>query len=204
MIQLVSQPSGNTVLAVWNIEESEMELAKEVSKTDLEKIKGYHPKKRQEFLATRQLMSAMCKQEGIQYDGIRKDEFGKPHLIDSPFHISVSHAYPMVACMINKTAPCGIDIEKPRPQLNRIKKKFLNDIELERCGDDLDLLCLHWCAKEALYKIYGRKQLIFGEELFIRSIGDGILDCEVITHDYQQKHTLKFIRHGGFFVVMNI
>lgn len=204
MLLQITEPSANTILGLWQIEESVQELSSNISPEDLKTIESYHPNKQLEFLATRQLIRQVCEKHQITYHGIEKDEYGKPHLMDSTYHISVSHAFPLVGCLIHKKEPCGLDIEKPRPQLNRIKNKFLSKEELVRCGEDLELLCLHWSAKEALYKIYGRKQLIFAEELFVRSIEDQQLDCEVVTKDYHQSHTLAFFRQDGYFIVINV
>ena len=47
-----------------------------------------------------------------------------------------------------------------------IKHKFLSLDELEKVTS-LEELTLFWCAKEALYKLYGEKELIFNEQLFV-------------------------------------
>ena len=117
---------ANTILGLWQIEESVEELSSNISPEDLKTIESYHPNKQLEFLATRQLIRQVCEKHQITYHGIEKDEYGKPHLMDSTYHISVSHAFPLVGCLIHKKEPCGLDIEKPRPQLNRIKNKFLS------------------------------------------------------------------------------
>jgi len=204
MTEKIFYPTTDTLLGVWQIKETEQELAADVSAEDISAIKGFHSRKREEFLATRQLMSELCKKHNIHYLGIRKDEFGKPFLIDSDVHISVSHAYPFITCLLNFKESCGIDIERPREQLWRIRHKFLNETELDRCGHDLDKLSLHWCAKETLYKIYGRKKLIFIDNLFVKKIDGESLECEVVVNDYRSKHTLKFFNHSEYFVVYSV
>ena len=103
----------------------------------------------------------------LEHQGIKKDQFGKPHLLGTDWHISIAHCYPLAVAAINHQSAIGIDIEKPRTQLNRISKKFLSNMELQHAGSDLQLLCRYWTAKEALYKIYGRKKLIFKEHIAI-------------------------------------
>lgn len=163
-----------------------------------------HPKKKLEFLASRQLISEMCERMNIPYQGIHKDDFGKPHLINSKFHLSISHSYPMVACAIHPGAPCGIDIESARPQLLKIKHKFLNKEELTYCGEDLNNLCLHWSAKEALYKLYGRKRLIFSEQLAVRSIIDNEIKAQIILGEQVENYILNYEYFLEYFIVYSV
>lgn len=169
--------------------------------TDLDHL---HPKKRLEFLASRQLIKKMCGELNIPYQGIEKDEFGKPYLIDSDFQISISHSYPMVACAIHPSKSCGIDIESIRPQLIKIKHKFLNQEELAYCGDDLKKLCLHWSAKEALYKIHGRKRLIFAEQLAVQKITDSEIHTEITLANSKKNHLLNYQKFLKYYLVYNV
>ncbi|MDW3209742.1 MAG: 4'-phosphopantetheinyl transferase superfamily protein [Reichenbachiella sp.] len=163
-----------------------------------------HPKKRLEFLASRQLIKQMCTKLNIPYQGIEKDEFGKPHLIDSSYQISISHSYPMVACAIHPSQPCGIDIESSRPQLLKIRHKFLNPEELIYCGDDLKKLCLHWSTKEALYKIHGRKTLIFAEQLAILKITSEEIQAQIIIDETADNFILNYEYFLEYFLVYNV
>ncbi|SMD38277.1 Phosphopantetheinyl transferase [Reichenbachiella faecimaris] len=163
-----------------------------------------HPKKRLEFLASRQLIQQMCEELDIAYMGIQKDEFGKPHLIESGFQISISHSYPMVACAIHPSEPCGIDIESIRPQLLKIRHKFLNTAELKYCGDDLNKLCLHWSAKEALYKIHGRKSLAFSEQLALTKIDSEEVAAQIHSEGETKNYILKFEHFLEYFLVYNV
>lgn len=163
-----------------------------------------HPKKKLEFLASRQLIKQMCGELDIPYLGIEKDEFGKPHLIDSSYQISISHSYPMVACAIHPSSPCGIDIESIRPQLLKIKHKFLNPRELDSCGDDLKKLCLHWSSKEALYKIHGRKSLIFAEQLAILHVAEDKIQAQIIIDKNVENFILNYEYFLEYFLVYNV
>ncbi|MEO9851649.1 MAG: 4'-phosphopantetheinyl transferase superfamily protein [Reichenbachiella sp.] len=167
-------------------------------------LKHLHPKKKMEFLASRQLIREMCEQMNIAFHGIHKDEFGKPYLIDSAYHISISHSYPMVACALHPNTPCGIDIESARSQLLKIKHKFLNKEELEFCGEDLNKLCLHWSTKEALYKIYGRKRLIFAEQLAVLAIGGEEIKAQVTADRAVENYILNYEYYLEYFIVYNV
>ncbi|MEP2023186.1 MAG: 4'-phosphopantetheinyl transferase superfamily protein [Reichenbachiella sp.] len=176
----------------------------EILKLDHADLDHFHPKKRLEFLASRLLIEQMCEELSIAYNGIRKDEFGKPHLIDSAFQISISHSYPMVGCAIHPSKPCGIDIEGNRPQLLKIKHKFLNKEELDYCGDDLNRLCLHWSTKEALYKIHGRKSLIFAEQLNLIDISPKEIKAQIHAEGITKNYVLNYECFLEYFLVYNV
>lgn len=98
---------------------------------------------------------------------VRYDENSKPFIDLSDDHISVSHSGEYAAVIISHQHPVGIDIERVSPRLHKIADKFISDKEI---GKDLssmstDELCLHWSAKEALYKLYGKRNLDFREHL---------------------------------------
>jgi len=180
---------------------SENDEILQLDHTDLDHL---HPKKRLEFLASRQLIKQMCATLDISYEGIRKDEFGKPHLINSNYQISISHSYPMVACSIHPTAPCGIDVESIRPQLAKIKYKFLNEVELDYCGDDLKKLCLHWSTKEALYKIHGRKSLNFAKQLVITDVKTEEIQAQIISEGNPESFVLNYEYFLEYYLVYSV
>lgn len=155
-------------------------------------LRDLHPKKKLEFFASRRLMQHMCEELGVAFNGIKKDEFGKPHLIESSHHVSISHSYPYVVCAVNPKTSCGIDIESVRPQLLKIRHKFLNQDELDYCGEDLQRLCLHWSAKEALYKLFGRKRLLFAEQMAVNSISDQKMEGQIMVEGNVDNYPLKY------------
>ncbi len=158
------------VLVLWKIEETEDELIKMLPPTSdvTEEIEGMKfQKRRLETIASRVAVQQAVFEFGEAYHGVRKDEFGKPHLIDSNLHISISHCYPVVAGLVHQAYPVGVDLERRTDKIRRIQQKFLSEQELLDANGDIDKLTLLWCIKEALYKAFGRKQLIFKEHLEI-------------------------------------
>ncbi len=196
-----SKPGGTSVGLAEISPQTETILAQENLSPELANL---HPKKQLESLAARELIQKMCARLGLPFRGIRKDGFGKPYLTDSVYHISISHSYPMMACSLHPIVPCGIDIESPRSQLLKVKHKFLNAEELAYCGVDLEKLCLHWSVKEALYKIHGRKSLVFAEQLAIRSISKKEIKAHVILQDGTEKFVLNHECFLGYIIVYNI
>jgi phosphopantetheinyl transferase (holo-ACP synthase) len=126
-----------------------------------------HPQKRLEYLAGRALMKTLVESVQVSYEGLRKDEFGKPFLKAHPHAISLSHSYPYVAAQIDRHHPVGIDVEQMKEKLRQVGPRVLSPKEIEHAGDNLVKLCIYWCAKEALYKIHGKRNLLFSDHLKI-------------------------------------
>lgn len=199
-VHWITTHSTSTSIGLAEIETRDEHMADQI----VSELDHLHPKKKLEFLTSRRLIETMCREVNVDYRGIRKDEFGKPYLVDSDYHISISHSYPMVACALHPTKPCGIDIESARSQLLKIRHKFLNPQELEFCGEDLDKLCIHWAAKEALYKIYGRKRLIFAEQLAVTEITEEGIKAQVIQDSIADNYLLNYKAFLKYFLVYNV
>ncbi len=148
-------------ILTWQLEESVEQLEQMLPEwLDLTEYLGItHPQKKREWLAGRHLFTALCKMAGIPFQGIWKSPDGKPFLLGSTAHISLSHAEHLVVAALHFTSPIGIDLEKPREQLQRIAPKFLSPAEQEETKEDLNLLCQYWSAKEAVYKLIGEKKI---------------------------------------------
>ncbi len=141
----------------------------------------YHPHKLAEWIATRILIENLCMRFGIDFQGIRKDEYGKPFLINSTAQISISHSFPIASVMIDLNGPCGIDVEWPRQQMVKIQHKFLHQTEYVYENNEL-ALCVIWAAKEAIYKRYGKKNISFKEHIKIQLLENEVA-ADLITKD---------------------
>ncbi|UXP31943.1 4'-phosphopantetheinyl transferase superfamily protein [Reichenbachiella agarivorans] len=204
MIKKQFKISNHIILGIWEIDESLEQLAQGFDQKELDCIAHFHPLKKAEHIASRQLIQSMCQEMDIPFHGICKDSHGKPHLIDSDYHISLSHSYPKIAAMINLDVPCGIDIEQPREQLRRVKSKFLNPAELQVCQDDLDLLCIYWCAKESIYKMHGRKNLSFAQNIEINRIKDNQIFCSINKDQERKKFVLNMQQEDDYLITYNL
>lgn len=161
-IQKNSEQSG---WALWFITETEQELS-EISGESIDStIVSYT--KRLEWLAGRALIKSLVEQCGLDFYGLEKDEYGKPFLKNHPHRISLSHSHPYVAAQIDQTTEVGIDLEQPKPKLLKIAHRVLSSQELEDAGTDITKHCVYWCAKEALYKSYGKRGLHFANHLIV-------------------------------------
>lgn len=155
-------------LGLWHITESQDELLKmkEFSAEELSALNSNsNERRRKEWLTTRILAGQLTSEKDIQ---IIYDEHKKPFLENSKRYISLSHSRDLLAVIIDE-AETGIDIEIIKPKVVRIKEKFMSEGELASLqkGKEEEQLTLYWCAKESLYKLYGKNELVFNKNLII-------------------------------------
>lgn len=165
------QIDPQTRLGLWKIEESETELIAglQLKAHEIEVMNSLNQGKRLlHWLSTRLLLRTMLNTK--DYIDCQIDEHGKPYLPHSNFHISLSHSYDYAAVMISAGKQVGVDIELIKHKIKSIKHKFLSDIELaqKNVGDNTQGLYVCWCAKEAVYKWYGKKGLEFKQHIHIK------------------------------------
>lgn len=155
--------------AIWKITESAGELRAAVKLNDREEEiynRFMVDSRKKQWLAYRILLRQILAPADIT---IEYDSSGKPYLAGSRMHISVTHSEDLAAVIISPEKRVGIDIERMRPRIFKVKDKFLNNRELSALvsENELEQLTLAWCAKEALYKLYGMKNLDFRENILL-------------------------------------
>lgn len=174
-----------TSLAVWKIEETEEQLISglQLKQHELDIIASLSNGKRAlHWLSTRLLLRTMLNTS--DYIDCQMDDHGKPYLVNSDTHISLSHSYDYAAVIISKHKRVGVDIELIKHKIKSIKHKFLSDLELsqKQIGDNTNGLYVSWCAKEAIYKWNGRKGLEFKQHIHIKPFklrDEGVLQALV-------------------------
>ncbi|MFZ5971323.1 MAG: 4'-phosphopantetheinyl transferase family protein [Bacteroidota bacterium] len=187
------QKQGGSILALWHIAETENELAFASMEAVPEEILS--PQKRLEYLAARTLLKQVAEQAGAEYIGVHKDEHGKPYLKNLPQQISLSHSFPYVAVQWHDTRPVGIDIEQPKDKLLRVATRVLAPAELVDAGNDVVKHCVYWCAKEAMYKLYGKRGLHFHSQLLVAPFSlsvEGRLQGTILAGQTKQKAALGY------------
>ncbi|MDE6370583.1 MAG: 4'-phosphopantetheinyl transferase superfamily protein [Duncaniella sp.] len=91
------------------------------------------------------------------------DPHGAPHVEGRPdLYVSVSHSADACVLAVSDT-PVGVDVESPRPQLQRIAHKILTEAELAHAPYDITLLLRLWTAKEAVFKCAAIPSLVISE-----------------------------------------
>jgi len=97
---------------------------------------------------------------------------GAPRVDIPDTYISVSHARGMIAVAIADRR-CGIDIERLDRNFESVADRYLSPRERRLCADPA-WLAMAWCAKEAMYKFYGRRGVGLRDGLMIESCdGEG-------------------------------
>lgn len=158
-------------LLVWRLTETEEVLRDMLpSCADLDELLTIsHPQKKREWMAGRIVLARIVAEAGEVFKGTWKDGSGKPFLVNSAQHVSITHTLDYVAAVIHPTLPVGIDMEKKNDKLIRTASKYLNENELVEAEDSLSKLCIYWCGKEALYKLNGRNQVSFRQAISVDS-----------------------------------
>ncbi|MGB1518020.1 MAG: 4'-phosphopantetheinyl transferase family protein [Crocinitomicaceae bacterium] len=120
--------------------------------------------RRMEFIATRILRHKLFGVEHIHYDA-----HGAPYILNEGY-ISVSHTHNYVGIAINKEYRVGLDLETHRQKILPLLDKFLNESE-KKIFDTTSYIEMTkvWSAKEALYKLAGRKKIIFKSDLLLNN-----------------------------------
>ena len=180
--------NSTTQLALWKIDEKEDFFTKKIN---LQQI-IHHPHKRLQHLAGRYLLSVLIPH--FPYDDLLINERGKPYLSSNQYQFSISHCGDYAAIIISSENACGIDVELFSDKTKRVKNKFLSEEEQAYCNGfkaTHESLFLHeqfytlcWCAKEAVYKWWGRGKIDFKQNIVITNID---MESEKITVDFVQK-----------------
>lgn len=166
-LQKLEQRNAHHMWGLWKIEEDEHTLYQEVNRYETIPETITHPLKRLEFIAGRVLAKRLLEKFGESYTGIRKDSFGKPFYNASALQLSLSHSYPYVAALVDRSQSVGIDVEQVKPKLLKIAGRVLHPDELKDAGDEVVKHSVYWCAKEAMLKVHGKKDLIFASQLLV-------------------------------------
>jgi len=156
-----------------------------------------HLKRKREFIATRALRHELYGNEHIHYT-----PEGAPY-IDKDTFISISHSGNIVAIAENHDFPVGLDLEAIRPDIQRVMRKFLSEEELHffDCTDST-LVTSIWSAKETLYKLAGRKQILFSSELHISKNGDQ-WKGRIVNPDHELWVNLDIFERNGIIYTLN-
>ncbi len=130
---------------------------------------------RHRWLASRYVLQQVSQQSPLN---LIKETSGKPILLESENHISLSHCEGFVAA-IHSERSVGIDVERISQRVHKIKNYFLRDEELVLLGQENEALILAWSAKESIYKWFGEKHLGYKSQLCIRSIDFLVQSMEI-------------------------
>ena len=190
-----------TKVLIWKIEESIPDLKNgvslsESSSTRLNSMKSELHQKG--FLSIRHLL----KKVGYTDFDLMYDDFGKPHLKDGKF-ISITHSFTFTAIIFSDDLQVGIDIEKQRDKILKIAHKFTPLEEYKTIANHdalISKLTIVGGAKESLYKIYGKKKLLFLHNIYIEDFKfeDEKTTGEIKYNGEQFSYDIEFLEFEGF------
>ncbi len=186
--------------AVWNIQETFLELphmSPEPYPVDLS------PVRQAEWIVGRVLAKTLAEKFGLNYQGIGKLETGKPFLMGQHANISISHSFPIASAMIHLTQPCGIDMERPREKLFKVQHKFISPTE-KKYATNLRRLCAIWCAKEVVYKIFGRKFLSLKDEIDIVIESENKMVGTITKAEQESTHIIQYEWIKGYLLAYGV
>lgn len=155
-------------LAIWEIDESYDEMVSKIHffEGEQEKLHNYKSEVRKlEWLSVRRLLREV---KGAPTQIVYNDQ-RKPFLFNSDSHISISHSKKLTAIMLSKNKRIGLDLELMSQEIDKVAHKFLNEDEYITENKELRNihLYIHWCAKEALYKLLDKQDINFRKNLTI-------------------------------------
>jgi 4'-phosphopantetheinyl transferase len=194
-----------SVLGVWKIEEDLDTLLNLVVLDDDEKkrYKVFSSNSRKlEFLSVRALLSELLGKEArIVYN-----KNNKPFLKDGSMFISISHSHKLTAILLSTNEKVGIDLEYMSTNIAAIAFKFLN--RKEKVTKELDdrkyHLYIHWCAKEALYKICDKEGISIRKNLTIEPFKvkeSGEIKGQVRTDKINESFDLYYSKYDNYAIV---
>lgn len=193
------------LFGIWEIRESFEELLSNVHlyPGEHEKLFSYKSDARKvEFLSVRILLKELIGVCGpIVYNRQKK-----PFLLQSEYRMSISHSRTLTAIMLSKTKKVGLDLEFMSHKIKKIRHRFINKDEyITRNPLNQDYhLYIHWCAKEALYKICDKQDISFIKNLTIEPFKPqnvGIIIGWVDNRYWHDKFELNYFTINNYVVV---
>lgn len=193
------------LLGIWEIQESYDDLLSRVQlyTGEKERLDGFRSKARKiEFLSVRILLKALI---GVCGPIVYSDK-QKPFLHQNDYRISITHSRTLTAIMLSKTKKVGIDLEYMSHKISKVAHKFINVDEFITPDEDRKKyhLYIHWCAKEALYKLCDKQDINFLNNLTIEPFEPaefGVINGWVDNKFWHDKFELSYFSINNYIVV---
>ncbi len=192
-------------LGIWEINETYEELISAVTLTEEELLtvqKFGNYQRKLEWLSVRVLINILLNKPcQIIYNEERK-----PFLSCNSYNISISHSHQLTSVLMSHKYRVGIDLEYMSHQIHQVAHKFINDKEFITSNPDLKRLHLyiHWCAKEALYKICDKQDINFKHNLTILPFevkNEGSIIGHLDNRYGHREFDLHYFTYDGYVIV---
>lgn len=189
----------HTVLGVWHIIEDVETLENKISlnEKDKELYSNFNNDKRKlQWLSYRILLKELLPEISTE---IEYDNHGKPKLAGNEIHISISHSGDYSVVILSNSNHVGVDIEFLSEKIRKVETKFVNTDDFTKKSKfyNTENLMYIWCAKEAIYKCYGKQGVSFHQNITIKRfkrnknyVNYGFLNYEEIKKKYSLFHLI--------------
>jgi len=196
------------VLGIWEVKEdydylfSRLSLLPEEIKT----LNSFQNHLRSiEWLSVRVLLKEIAgKSLSVYYNGNRK-----PFIRGNSYNVSISHSRDFTSVLLSKKRKVGIDLEYMSHRISNIESKFINENEVITRNSSRKKyhLYIHWCAKEALYKICDKQDINFKKNLTIEPFvpkEKGFINGWVNNKYMDEKFQLYYFTIKNYIIVWTI
>ncbi len=161
---------AETQTGVWRMTESlaELEGRYAVGADEMPTYAAFrNDRRRKEWLTVRILLSEMAG-AGV---GIAYLPSGKPYLVGSDLFISITHTIGYVGIRLGRR-PVALDMEYRSERVLKLIPRFVSEAEMRFIAPDNKetTALIIWSAKETLYKLFDRADLLFDEHLSVDNL----------------------------------
>lgn len=204
-IFLKTEVQPECLLGVWEITEDYDTLFSMVKLDRAEKARlaSFRSLSRKlEWLSVRALIRSMKGQDAR----ITYNSDNKPFLNNGEWSISISHSRNLTAILVSKDKRVGIDLEYMSGKISRLGDKFVNEREKITTEPKQKKfhLYLHWCAKEALYKLIDKQDVNFREGITILPFepsDSGFMRGHIVNSVGEEEFDLEYLYHENYALV---
>lgn len=194
----IRQISPTTYLGFWEISEEIPYLRgmlQTLTQNQLVLPEFTSQTRQQQWLSSRILVYTLLQEFTPDFLPLSTNPAGKPVFPAEAYQVSITHSHQLVGVILSSQDKVGIDIEFISPKVLRVADKFLAQAEKEAANGELTKILIYWSAKETLYKLYSKKQLIFKEHLLLHPFSlqkVGTLTALVKTPEAEDTYTVFY------------
>ncbi len=176
-----------------------MENLDQLTKQEQQRMLSFaHTGRRREFVATRVLRHQLFGLKNIEYTRV-----GAPY-IKGEGYISISHSKSLVGIAVSQNYKIGLDLETPRDTILEVAPKFLSKIEAQQFDiTDKAEITKVWSCKEALYKLAGRKKIIFKTDLLLSKDEINSWNGQIVNLDHDLYVKMDIFEYNNTVVSIN-
>jgi 4'-phosphopantetheinyl transferase len=192
------------LLGIWQINEEYDDLINRIHlfPGEQERLDSFGSYSRKiEWLSVRVLLRQLTgKVTTIIYNSERK-----PFIKGNSYQISISHSHNLTAILLSREKKVGLDLEYMSHEISRLESKFINNHEfITRNGNQKFHLYIHWCAKEAMYKICDKQNISLRQDITLHKFEPeekGIVKGRVDNEFRHEEFELNYFTLNNYIIV---